>query len=215
MPSAESILAALTAIANQWRGTAVFWHVWVAVLLLAISVRRDLSNRLIGVLLVPPLLSVSALAWASHNPFNGVAFAVLSLVLATIAHRLPGAPIQFAPWPWKVAGAVFVVFGWTYPHFLIATHWSEFLIAAPLGLLPCPTLSVVAGLTIVVSGFRSTGWTLAVSALCFAYAAIGVFRLHVAMDAGLLAAAVTLASALVISPWRRSAVIGQQVVSND
>jgi hypothetical protein len=194
MPASITILAGLTAIANEWWLLAVFWHLHVAVLLLAMVVRRDLSNRLLSALLVLPLVSVSALSWAAGNPFNGAVIAMLALALSTIAHRLSPAPIKIASWPWVVSGATLVGFGWTYPHFLSTAHWPVYLIAAPLGLLPCPTLSMVSGLTLMVSGFRSTAWTLILTSACFAYAMIGVFRLQVTMDVFLLAGAVMLAA---------------------
>ena len=191
MPSSEAILAGLTTIANEWRGVAVLWHGFVAVVLLAIAVRRDLSNRFVSALLVVPLVSVSALAWASHNPFNGAAFAALSLVLAAIAHGLRG-PFRIASWPVALAGGILIAFGWTYPHFLETRHWSEYLIAAPLGLLPCPTLSAVSGLTLIAGGRRSIAWNLTLAGACLLYGVIGVLRLAVEMDTALLASAVAL-----------------------
>jgi hypothetical protein len=203
MPTSEAILAGLTSIANEWRVIAVLWHGFVAALLLAIAVRPVLSNRLVGLLLVLPLLSVGALAWAAHNPFNGAVFTGLSLVLATIALRLPSASIRIASRPFLLSGVALVAFGWTYPHFLDTSHWAEYLVAAPLGLLPCPTLAAVAGLTLIVGAFRSSAWSLTLAGVCFAYAVIGVFRLQVAMDAGLLAGAVMLAATVVMSSTAR------------
>lgn len=202
MPASEAILAGLTTIANEWRALAVFWHAFGAAVLLAIAVRRDLSNRLVSALLVLPMASVSALAWASHNPFNGAAFSMLSLALAVIAHRLPHALIRIAPWPWVLAGAALAVFGWTYPHFLVTSHWSVYLIAAPMGLLPCPTLSVISGLTLVLGGFRSKAWQLTLAVVCVAYGTIGVVRLRVAIDVALLAGAAALVAAVAIAPPR-------------
>lgn len=198
MPTSEEILAGLTTIANEWRGLALFWHVFVGAWLLAILIGQDVSNRVVGLLLVLPLLSVSALAWASHNPFNGAVFAVLSLVLATVARRLPPVSARLASWPFAISGGALAAFGWTYPHFLDTTHWASYLIAAPLGLLPCPTLSAVSGLTLIVRGFGSTAWTLTLASVCFIYGVIGVFRLQVTMDAALLAGAMVL---IAIGHW--------------
>src|SRR5215204_4030085 len=159
MPSSTAILAGLTTIANEWWTVAVFWHAYVALLLVAIAARLDCSVRLLGGLLVLPLLSVSALAWASGNPFNGVIFAGLSLTLAAIVYRSPPRTIQIASGPPLLLGVMFVAFGWIYPHFVETSHWSGYLIAAPLGLLPCPTLSAIIGLTLIVSGLESVAWS--------------------------------------------------------
>jgi hypothetical protein len=203
MPTSEAILAGLTSIANEWRVIAVLWHAFVAALLLAIGVRPALSNRLVGLLLVLPLLSVSALAWAAHNPFNGAVFAGLSFVLGTIALRLPSASIRIASPPLLFAGGALVAFGFAYPHFLDTAHWTVYLIAAPLGLLPCPTLSAVGGLTLIVGAFRSSAWSLTLAGVCFAYAVIGVIRLQVTMDAGLLAGAIMLAATVAMPSTAR------------
>jgi hypothetical protein len=193
MPSSETILRGLTAIANEWSALAVFWHLYVAVLLLTIAARSDLSTRLVSGLLVPPLLSVSGLAWLSGNPFTGAVFALLSLTLATVAYRLsPTTTVRITSGPSLIAGLTFLAFGWIYPHFLEATNQGMYLIAAPMGLLPCPTLLVIIGLTLMI-GLRSTAWTLTIAGIGFIYAAIGVFRLAVTIDAVLFAGATALA----------------------
>jgi len=198
VPSSEAILAGLTSIANEWRSVAVFWHAYVAVLLLAIAARPDRSVRLLGGLLVLPLLSVSALAWASGNPFNGVIFAALAFTLATIVRSLPARTIRIASGPPLVLGMVFVAFGWVYPHFLATSHWSGYLIAAPLGLLPCPTLSAIIGLTLIVSGLESVAWSVTLAGAAILYSAIGVIRLWVAIDIVLFAGAATLIAVVVL-----------------
>jgi hypothetical protein len=63
-----------------------------------------------------------------------------------------------------------------------------YLYASPFGILPCPTLSTVIGLTIISSNFSSVAWSAALAAAAVVYGAIGVFRLGVVLDAGLLLA---------------------------
>jgi len=193
MPSSEQILVGLTTVANQWWALAVAWHVWVGAWLIAISIRRELSNRLLSAALMLPLLSVSVLAWTAMNPFNGAVFAALSLLLGSIAYRMPRGPVEIGSWPVVLAGGTLVAFGWTYPHFLETRHWAVYLIAAPLGLLPCPTLATISGLTLIVGGLRSTAWQLTVALVCLVYATIGIFRLGVLLDVGLFAGAAALA----------------------
>jgi hypothetical protein len=191
VPSRDVILAGLSDIANQWRSIAVFWHAYVAVLLLSIVVRACRSARLLGYLLVLPIVSVSAAAWASHNPFNAAVFAGLSVALASIAYNLPEEAIRVASRRSVLLGSVFVAFGWVYPHFVDTSHWSEYLIAAPLGLLPCPTLATIIGVTLIVSGL-SAAWSRTLATAGLLYAVIGVIRLTVSIDVVLLAGAATL-----------------------
>jgi hypothetical protein len=198
MPSSTAILAGLTTIANEWWTVAVFWHAYVALLLVAIAARLDCSVRLLGGLLVLPLLSVSALAWASGNPFNGVIFAGLSYTLASIVYRSPPRTIRIASGPPLLLGVVFVAFGWIYPHFVETSHWSGYLIAAPLGLLPCPTLSAIIGLTLIVSGLESVAWSVTLAGAAVLYSAIGVIRLAVVIDIVMFAGAATLIAVVLL-----------------
>ena len=204
MPTPDTILAGLSAVANESRLLAVFWHAYIAALLLAIATRRGLSNRLIFTLLVLPLLSVSGLAWRSSNPFNGTVFAGASLALGILALRLPPAAIRIASGPSMLSGLICLAFGWVYPHFLATTNPAMYLIAAPLGLLPCPTLSAISGLTLMIEP-RSTTWMLTLAGLSFVYATIGVFGLAVAIDVVLFAGAGALVANVVVrsrSPQR-------------
>jgi hypothetical protein len=193
MPPADVILAWATRVANDWQWLAMGWHGALAALLLLLVARGRPSRRIAAAILVLPLASVSLLAAASGNPFNAVAFALLVVLLTGFAAQLPPAtPVTYAPPAWRAAAIVLVAFGWAYPHFLVSTTWAEYLYASPFGLLPCPTLSVVLGLTLLFGGFQSTAWTVAIAAAGLLYGWIGVVRLGVVLDSGLLAGAVLL-----------------------
>jgi hypothetical protein len=196
MLSPESILAGLTGIANDWHWVAIAWHSLLAALLCGLVAGWRPTARLIGHLLVAPLLSVGLLAWMSGNPFNGTAFGVLAASLLRAANRFSNAQVQLDS-PARVApGVALIMFGWTYPHFLTTDSWTTYLYAAPFGLLPCPTLSVVIGITLLFRNCRSSLWSTALVGAGLLYGAMGVFRLGVALDWGLLAAAAILATTL-------------------
>lgn len=198
MPSSESVLAWATVVANQWQAVAMAWHAALAALLVAIFIGWHPSTRALGYLLVMPLVSVSAVAWASGNPFNGVMFALLSMSLARAAHGMSVKPATFSSPPLLGPGALLVVFGWMYPHFLRTSHWMAYAYASPFGLLPCPTLTVAMGLTLVLGLHRAHPWSVALIIGGAIYGVIGVFRLGVALDYALLGGAATLATAIVV-----------------
>jgi hypothetical protein len=205
MPSSETILEGLTTIANAWRALSLGWHLVFGILALLVVSGSRPSKPLVALLLATPVVSVSALAWIEANPFNGIIFAILAVALVRIALSLPRDPIAVEPGPLLVFGTVLVGFGWTYPHFLEANSWTSYLYAAPLGLVPCPTLSLLVGVSLIVGSFESKAWANTVAAAALVYGLIGVFTLGVAIDAVLLAGAIVLGGHAVFGVRRMDA----------
>src|SRR5262245_2086298 len=84
VPTPDSILAGLTAIANGGLVVAVLWHIVIAAAVVAVVAGWRPSQRVARVLLVAPLVSVAAEAFAFDNPFNGTAFGVGAVGLAVL-----------------------------------------------------------------------------------------------------------------------------------
>jgi len=192
VPTADHILSWATAVANDWRWLAIAWHAAFAALLMMGGTRHRPSTRLIGFCLVAALASVALVAWASGNLFNGFIFSMLALLLMRTAVRLPFAPVTWTLTRSGAAGGALVAFGWVYPHFLRADSWTAYAYASPFGLLPCPTLAVVVGLTLMGGGLQSASWGLLLAAAGIAYGVMGVFVLGVWLDAWLLVGAALL-----------------------
>ena len=193
MPPAEAVLSWASSVANNWRWLAVFWHIALGAFLIAVISAR-LSERLAARLLVLPIASVAVLATVSRNPFNAVAFAALAVALMRFATSLPARRATVNSRRWLLAGVPLIVVGWLYPHFLVTGEWTTYAYASPFGLVPCPTLLVVIGVTLTLGGFRSAGWNSVLAATGVTYGAIGVFRLGVALDVWLLVGAILLAA---------------------
>jgi hypothetical protein len=182
MPTPEQILRGLGTIANEWQWLAVLWHIYFALLLGGMLLGVRPTKRIGGILLGLPLLSVSALAWIAANPFNGVLFTLGGVALLTMAARLPHERVQIAS-PWvRGAGMLLFLFGWIYPHFLEPSSFVPYLYAAPTGLVPCPTLSIVIGLSLIVGGFDSRTWSLVLGTFGIFYGLFGAMRLGVTID---------------------------------
>jgi hypothetical protein len=195
MPSPPEILDGLTAISNQWRGVAAGWHVLVGVLVLSLVSGWRPTERLLAVLMTFPVVSVSVLAWSAGNAFNGVMFAGLALMLFRCVPRLRPQRVRFDS-AWHVlAGATMVAFGWTYPHFLKTDSWTAYGYAAPLGVVPCATLSAAIGIGWMVAPLRSGTWAATLASGGLLYGLLGVFYLNVMIDIVLLAGALALAGA--------------------
>jgi hypothetical protein len=194
MPT-EFILDSATAIANDWKGLALVWHVALAVLLVALIAGWRPSVRTLTCLITLPFVTVSALAWWAGNPFNGTVFGLLVLVLLGLAIRVSPQPLRTASKTTLVVGSCLVAFGWFYPHFVRVPHWTSYGYAAPFGLLPCPTLSAVIGIALMIEGLPSTAWSGVVAGAALIYGAIGVLILGVALDYALLVGAAVLLTA--------------------
>jgi hypothetical protein len=192
MPSAVDILAGLQAVTNRWTPIAIAWHVYVALLGLGAWSGLRPARSLAGQLITLPLLSVSVLAGVSGNPFNAVVFALLWLALLLATRRQGTAAVTIAPSRYVAVGLMMIGFGWMYPHFLDTASPAAYFYAAPLGLIPCPTLAMVTGASLVAElfGSRRVGWILVVADLF--YATVGIMQLGVSIDAVLLLGAVVI-----------------------
>jgi hypothetical protein len=189
MPTSEEILTGLGSIANQWAWFAMFWHGYFSLIILTLITGIRPSKRIVALLLVLPLLSVSALAWIHSNPFNGIFFGLSVISLAIIALRLPAGQVRIGPYWLTVPGILMTAFGWLYPHFLNEAAPLYYLYAAPTGLIPCPTTSVVIGLTLVLHGLGSRAWCLVLAATGLFYGVFGAAVLGVNLDWVLFAGA--------------------------
>ncbi|MBI5544858.1 MAG: hypothetical protein HY901_13290 [Deltaproteobacteria bacterium] len=194
MPTPELILRSLTGIANDWLWLAVAWHVFFAAVLAAVFSLKP-QCRVVGLLLALPPVCVSALAWMNANPFNGSTFAALALALAILAIKLPKEPIARGPAWTTVAGALMFAFGWAYPHFLEGQSPVAYLYGAPTGLIPCPTLSAIIGVALILGGVGGKAWPRVLAATGLFYGVFGTLRLGVTLDWALVAGAAALLAA--------------------
>lgn len=188
MPDRQYILDALERIARDNVTLAVVWHLVIAAALLALVAGGwRPTRRTAAALCALPVLSASAAAWSTGNPFNTALLLVVAGALAIAATRLSRGPVRRGP-PWAVAaGGAAIAFAWVYPHFLPPGPVWPYLFAAPLGLVPCPTLAVVIGFGLIAGGF-SRAWSLVASLAGLFYSLFGMLRLGVWLDAGLFMA---------------------------
>ncbi|HVV84420.1 MAG TPA: hypothetical protein VHE35_15235 [Kofleriaceae bacterium] len=188
MPTPSELLAGLTTIANDAMWMAIAWHVVLLAAIVALAVGWHPRKRSATLGLAAPLASASALAFAHGNPFNGVLLGAATLTLGLFALRGDNEEVAVgAPWETLVAGML-LGFAWTYPHFLERGGWLAYLYAAPVGLVPCPTLSLALGFALLGGGIdRRVAAVLAAFGLF--YGLFGVVRLGVRLDLGLVAGA--------------------------
>lgn len=193
MPTADQILEGLREVANDAFAIAVAWHAAIALSGIALAMGWRPSRRRAGLLLTLPAVSVSMLAWAHNNPFNGAVFALISVVLAMLAREVKPGPISFRAPAWAIVmGIAILLFGWSYPHFLEGRSAIAYLYGAPTGLIPCPTLSLMIGASLLVRGLDSRPWAVTLGLFGVFYALWGAIHLGVYIDIVLLAGAIGL-----------------------
>jgi hypothetical protein len=186
------ILQGLETIANQYVWIATLWHILFYSLIIALIAKWEPSNKLLGILLCIPLLSVALLAFINGNPFNGTIFSIITLLMLFFITRGSGGPIETSKTIFLIIGIAMVAYGLIYPHFLETNTFFKYLYAAPTGLVPCPTLSVLIGFVLIYNGFGASAVNLVFIIAGLFYGLFGAFKLGVTLDAGLIIGSVTL-----------------------
>lgn len=189
MPTPEQILSGLQLIANRAQPVGTLWHIAVIIALIAIISGWRPTRRTIALALVLPLMSVAIVAFLHEGFFNGAMFTVAALALALLGRHVPedrpGRPSRSV----LVLGIAMTILGFVYPHFLQGGSYLWYLYSGPLGELPCPTIYFVIGLTLLSDGVGSRAWSLILAALAWFYGVVGVAKLGVWLDAGLVVGA--------------------------
>jgi len=192
MPAPGEILDSLAAIANRAYVLAIAWHIAIAFAVAALANGWRPTNQAARVALAAPIASVAALAFAFGNPFNGVVFTAATIALVAIGAGGDTRPVSTGTPVTTLVGIAMIVFGWVYPHFLAAPP-AAYIYAAPVGLVPCPTLSAAIGFAVLGNGLGRRAWSGVLAGLGLFYGVFGALRLGVHLDVGLLVGAATLA----------------------
>jgi hypothetical protein len=182
MPKTEEILHGLQTITNSYSTFAIIWHTVFYLLLAALIARWQPSNKIFAILTCLPLLSVAAFAWLSGNPFNGILFSILAILIIIFGLRASNQPVQTSQYIFMVIGILMIVFGLVYPHFANVDSVFKYLYASPLGLIPCPTLSLIIGFLLLYNGLGSQSLTLTFIVFGLFYGLFGVLKLAVYLD---------------------------------
>jgi hypothetical protein len=192
MPKTEEILAGLQTIVDNQSILAGIWHIALYFLIICFFINWHPTNKILGILVCMPVISVAILAWYYGNPFNGAMFSILAILILIFAFRATGVRISFSTWPFMIIGMIMIAFGFIYPHFTRADSVSEYLYASPFGLIPCPTLSVLIGIILLFNSLGSPAISLSLIVFGLFYGLFGVFKLGVAIDLFLLIGSISL-----------------------
>lgn len=203
MPSTEFIISTLTNLVNDYKYFSIIWHLFFFALIIFIYNKNKPSNKITSIILIIPLLSVSMFAIIQKNPFNSIIFGLLFIVLLIIGLKLSDEKIKISINFWTISGLILIAFGWIYPHFL-NSNFILYLIMAPIGIIPCPTLSIIIGFALLLNGFDSKLWTITLSLIGIFYGLTGTLALKVYIDIILLAGSVILMSMAIFKIKKRN-----------
>jgi hypothetical protein len=192
MPEAQEILAGLYAIANDYTLFAILWHVVFYIFIIALVARLVPSSRFFGTIICIPLFSVAVFAWITGNPFNGTLFSIIAILTLVFGLKAVQEPVSFSQLPNKTIGVMMIVFGLVYPHFIETGSFFKYLYASPVGLIPCPTLSILIGFILLFNGVVSKATTLTFIVFGLFYGFFGVLKLGVYLDLFLILGTLTL-----------------------
>jgi hypothetical protein len=186
MLTSQEIIAGLQSIVNNNFKIAIIWHIILYVMITGLLFKWVPTNRLFLILLCIPLASVAILALTSGNPFNGTLFTGLVLILFILGLKASANQVTYSQLPFIVTGILMVGYAIIYPHFLETNSLLKYLYASPVGLIPCPTLSLLIGFALIFNGFGSNGAILALIIYGLFYGIFGVLKLAVNLDIGLI-----------------------------
>lgn len=206
MPTPQTILDQLTLASNDAVVLAIAWHLALAGALLGLLLGWRPSNRTVGAMLAGLVASAAVAAFVFGNRFNGTVLGALAVALVLLSLRLSRRSVSLASaTAARIIGVLLVAFGSWYPHFLQRGALA-YVYAAPTGVIPCPTLSVVIGFALLAGGLGSRAWSVTVGAVGLFYGTFGVARLGVYLDLALVlgAAALLIAAVALRSPTPES-----------
>lgn len=181
MPPATELLAQLTDAANTLMPLAVAWHAVLAAVLVALLRNWRPRERTVAAVLAALAGSVAISALVVGNPFNAISFLLLAILIFTTTRGR--AHITLASMPVRWLAALMIAYGAVYPHFLHAPAIA-YVVAAPVGIIPCPTLAMIAGLALMTS-LHTRSLLIVLTLWTALYAAIGVAHFGIWLDIGL------------------------------
>jgi hypothetical protein len=186
MPTSAEILNGLIIAANKFIWIGIGWHIILFAFMVRLFTQKPVNTKIIASGMSVFLLSVGIISVLIHNPFNAIMFALAALIFGIYTLNFKAVPVRPEWSPATIVGLLMVIFGFVYPHFLEAKSWINYLYASPMGLIPCPTLSVFIGLTLMLRGFNSRKWMFTAAGLGLFYGIVGVLRLKVYLDVALI-----------------------------
>jgi hypothetical protein len=189
MPNASEILTSLEFLANKYFWLAMVWHIIILIVVIFSTYSKKPNAKIYFGTCGLLFLSVSMMAAMVTNIFNLIVFLALALVFIKKSVTTASSQLYLIqPVVNRILSYILILSGLIYPHFL-GPEMLMYIVAAPVGIIPCPTLLVTSGITLMFSMPNKKLTYLLAGANIF-YGMIGVFFLGVTLDVLLLLTAI-------------------------
>lgn len=144
--------------------------------------RTTAMNCIVAVL----TLSVTATAFINGNYFHVLTFLILSVISVIELFIRKNEYAQFKLNFTTVISFAFILIGLWYPEFVTVSKL-KCLLFSPVGIVPCPTILVILGITSLKKSKTNSLQQITVLTLGLIYGIIGTFKLRVYLDITLIA----------------------------
>lgn len=189
----EEITRMLETVSRETRGYSTFMHVlFLAVIGLGLPMKR-MRNMLFSFFIAYLSLSATVIAVVYAIAPNIIVFGTFFVLIlhAWFSKSLDFDFEHISPVS-VLFGALGLVFGFWYLHWVESPVWLNALISSPLGVVNCPTMATICGFLCLSRKPRSAMLEATVALMTLYFGFFGIFRLGAYVDVALVLCALFL-----------------------
>lgn len=176
----EKALNYLNMVANNNLSVNLMMHIlFILAGIGLVTIKNPLKSQLVNLFLVILSGSVFLHAAIFGNPFIGLLFLIMTLIMVFELIRRKN-NFQFTESRLiNITAVLLLVFGFVYPHF-VNTSLAEYILYAPVGIVPCPTLITILGFYLLNTNPNKVSyWTITVISTIFSLIGIIMFKVYI------------------------------------
>lgn len=194
----ETMLSYLTEVSNKYLplnlGCHLLIYVSIALYFLFMKGNHHKIAKLIrNISVIILMVTVTFIAIQNGNPFHTITFVITIILTVIFQFVMPKkkldsekkSPNKTVKNVIMLSTAVILFIGIFYPEFTNVSL-PKFLLYAPVGIVPCPTLLTVLGFTNLTANIRDKYVLITLACMASVYGIIGVFVFHIYFDITLL-----------------------------
>ncbi len=176
----EKALNYLTMVANNNLSVNLMLHAaFILVGVVFFTVKNPLRSHIVNAFLAVVSGSVFLHAVVFKNPFIGLLFLIVTSILVFELFRRKNIFEFTGSRVIDITAVLLLVFGFAYPHFMNISL-AEYLLYAPVGIVPCPTLITILGFYLLnTRPGKGSYWTITIISTIFSLIGIIMFKVYI------------------------------------